>query len=119
MGDWWLDETPYPGPPEPEPIDLEQIAKLLSQVGQRVGVGVEAVADSLKKSFRNFGFAYSEYNGHIHMHMDLAAPKFESDHPQLPLKFDFKPKTGRPMPPPRHVGPRSSGKFDRKGRSKF
>ena len=74
MGDWWIDETPYPGPKESDLRDaLRQIGAAFAETGRRYGRGIRQLAAVVEK-MQGFGYSAQEFNGHWHFFVDPATP---------------------------------------------
>lgn len=126
--------TPDPGPPSPEEVRQafiqlgHRVAKVYGKQSQQIIESLQklglAFADAEKEAKRLFpqeavppkvkvrqgtwqgqSILYSEFNGHIHMHIDPGS------------RPPVKPK--RTQPPVKNLGPRPKSNFGKRGKKTF
>lgn len=103
MGDWWIDEQPWPGPKEQAPTSLGDFARAFRSIGM-----------TYSRAFGKFAAQLSAYSDHNRESLEELLKDFKPKPPSVPFIPPTPEELIKRKQQARH-GPYGGG-FDRRGR---
>ena len=112
MANWWLDESPYPGPPDSPPLTVEDYKRAFIHIGSRIAGGYTVYIHAITEAFtatteaikNSFGPSLEGY----YDHMDWANSTVEE---RMAYALRRKQNMG--------TGPRPQWQFGRNGKKVY